>query len=438
MKLLRILLIFIFIIVIDTIKANSLIIRDAEVEEVLTEMVKTIFKVAGLRQESARVYVVKSETINAFTIGNGYIFVTVGLLRQFTDPLHVLGIFCHETAHIAAGHVNRHISVIQQRSRNSMLAMLAGILGTVITGSEAGMAIMLGYAITDERFYLKFSRSEELAADALAATYLKDLGYGPDVLIETFDVFQRMDTLNNGTNIPIYVMTHPKTDDRISVLRKSAKLKKFKANSELIKKYTRVLIKLKAYLEKQNIWTTVPDDDYSRAIYFHRIGRSKDAVELLRKLLKANPPDVYYQETLAQTLYESGQLEESIKIYKRIYNKDINVLIKIAYASVLIEANKDVELAVKILEFAKNTDYFNSEIYRLLAKAYGKQGKEGRSALMLALEQMFLGNYRTASELLTISLKKLNPKVESSFIKRAEYYRELLRRDYKELLLTSP
>jgi predicted Zn-dependent protease len=428
------LLIFVSATATDFAKAEFSIIRDAEIEEILTEIAKSAFEVAGLRPKSAKVYVVNSDDINAFTIGNGYIFIHSGLLLHFENPLHFLGVLCHETGHIAAGHIDRQINAIQQRSRNLMLAMLAGLVGAAVTGSQEAVALSLGYLMTDERLYLRYSRGEEFAADALGATYLEKLGYGADVMIETFDAFQRMDILNGGINLPVYIRSHPKTEDRISALQKRVKSKRFKASDELAKKYARVLIKLKAYLKILDIRTTVPNDDYSRAIYLHRIGRSKEAIVALRNLLKANPKDVYYLETLAQTLYESGRLNEAIEIYEKIYNKNISVLIKIDYANALIEANKKLESAISILEAAKYEDYFNSDVYRLLGKAYGKRKKEGLSLLNLAQEQALLQDYQRARELLIICLGKLDQKTESSQIKKAKYLKELIERDYKEFL----
>ncbi|MDR0631706.1 MAG: M48 family metalloprotease [Holosporaceae bacterium] len=429
MKFLRSLLISTVVIVGGIAQAIN-VVRDAEVEEILREITGDIFKVAGLRPKSAKVYVINSETINAFTIGNGYIFINSGLLLQFENPLHLMAILCHETGHIAAGHINRHINVIQQRSKNFMLVALAGMLGAALTGSQESIALLLGYAMTDERFYLRFSRGEEMAADALAATYLEKLGYGADVLIEAFSTFQRLDILNGGINLPVYIRTHPKTSDRISALQKRAKFKNYKADQKLATKYNRLLIKLKAYLKKPQIKTTILSDDYSKAIYFHRMGRSKEAIDILRKLVKTNPLDIFYQETLAQTLYEAGRLEESIQIYEKIYHNDINVLIKIDYANVLIEANKKIDLAISILEATKYEDNFNSDIYRLLAKGYGKQKREGLSLLMLAQEQMLLQHYRSAQEMLTGCLKKLNKKTELSHIKKAKYFKELLEREH--------
>jgi predicted Zn-dependent protease len=176
--------------------------------------------------------------------------------------------------------------------------------------------------------------------------------------------------------------------------------------------------------------TIAPGDDYSKAIYFHRIGRSGEAINILRKLCDANPGDIYYKETLAQTLYESGRLDESIRMYEKIYSNDKNVLIKIDYANVLIEANKKIDLAISILESSKYTEYFNADIYRLLARGYGKQNREGISLLMLAQEQMLLGNYRAAQEFLVHCLEKLDPQSEMARIKKAKYFKELLERNH--------
>ncbi|MDR0968897.1 MAG: M48 family metalloprotease [Holosporaceae bacterium] len=413
----------------DFAKADFHIIRDAEIEEILTEIAQSVFKVAGINPESAKVYVVNSDDINAFTIGGGYVFVTSGLLLRFKDPLYFLGVLCHETGHMAARHIDRHIVALQNRSKNIMLAMLGGLLGAV-AGSQEALALALGYVVTDERFYLRYSRGDEFAADALGASYLEKLGYGSDVMIEVFSEFQRMEILNGEASLPVYIRTHPKSNDRISALQKRAKSKKFRASEELAKKYLRVLIKLNAYLKRFDVKTLVPTDDYSKAIYLHRIGRSKEAIDILRKLLKTNPNDFYCQETLAQILYESGRLNESIAIYEKIYNKKVNALIKIDYANALIEANKKLDFAISILETAKYEDYFNSDIYRLLGKAYGKKKKEGLSLLLLAQEQMLLQNYRSAYELLIVSLRKFDKKTEQPQIKKAKYFIELVKRDY--------
>ena len=112
--------------------SNALsVVRDAEIEEILTEFAQSLFKVAKLDPKTAKVYVIDSPEINAFTIGNGFIFINSGTLLRFSNPLEIFAILAHETAHIAAGHINRLIHVLQQRSENFSIAMLAGIFNRI-------------------------------------------------------------------------------------------------------------------------------------------------------------------------------------------------------------------------------------------------------------------------------------------------------------------
>ncbi|GHT91533.1 peptidase M48 [Alphaproteobacteria bacterium] len=413
------------------------VIRDAEIEETLLEMAKPIFKEAGLNPETAKVYVINSNSINAFTIGGGYIFVNSGLLLKFKNPAHIIGILSHEIAHMAAGHINRLMGALQSRSTNLMAVMIASIIGAAVTGSPDAMALLLGYAISDERFFLRYSRSEELAADALGASYLLKMGYSSSVLTDVFHEFEDMDILNGGSNLPTYVRSHPKAADRISAMNRlseknPANIVDEKTTQKLVEKYNRLRIKLQSHLKVIDCRSDVPTDPYSKVIYFHKIGKTSEALNIVRDLIAANPNDIYYKETMAQLLYESGKIKEAIEIYKTICNDKTSILIKIDYANALLEHGKNIDKAISILESAKYIDYLSEEIFRLLAKAYGKKGREGLSQLMLAQEQMLLRNYPRAYELIKSCLSKLNKKTEVSHIKKARYFKELLERDYKQ------
>jgi len=401
------------------------LIRDAEIETVLTDMVKPIFRVAGLKEKSAKIFVVDSEEINAFTIGHGYIFVNVGLLLKFKEPEQVIAVLSHETAHIAAGHINRLMAGILNRQRNATGAMLAGLLATILTGSEKAMAASLGYLMADERLFLRYSRGQEFAADSLGASYMEELGYDSDDMISVFQTFQDISVLNGGEHIPEYIRSHPDANSRIIALKnRNKKLTKKKEDKGLLNKYSRILRKLRAYLKSKNS----TDDEYSRAIYLHRCGRISEAIAIMEKISKRNPHDIFFKETLAHLLYESGNLKKSIEVYKQIYTKDLNSLIKKDYAEVLIEANHNLEKAIRILESIKYDSYVDSDIFRLLAKAYGKKKKIGIANFMLAQEKMIDGDLVAAKRLLDVCLSQLDKKKEASYRKKAKYLKELVNR----------
>lgn len=414
-----------------TAEENMSVIRDAEIEEVLTDITQRIFEVAGLRKKSVKLYVVMSDSINAFTTGNGYVFVTTGLLLKFNkNPLHLIAVLCHETGHLAGGHIDRMINRIQNSSSNFLVAMLAGMVGGLVTGSEEAMAVLLGYAMTDERLFLRFSREQELAADSLGASYMEKMGYDIQPMIEVFEAFERMEIIGGDAGLPVYVRTHPKSIDRITTLLKRKKTgKKYSpCDQKLTDRYRRITGKLQSYMRTNKLFEEAPKEDYPKAIFLHQNGKSKEAIAILENLVKTNPKDTYYKETLAQILTELGKPLEAISYYKQIYNEHSHVLIKVDYAKALVQS-KQPDSAIKILEAAKYEDRINPEIFRLLANAYGQKGRKGLSFLMLAQEQILLQNYQMAHNLLKNSIGLMNPKTEESYIKKAKYFKHLLERD---------
>jgi predicted Zn-dependent protease len=260
-----------------------------------------------------------------------------------------------------------------------------------------------------------------------------ELGYSPNALTEVFYEFDRLDILSGGINLPIYVKSHPKAADRISAIGKFLSEEKKTVAGNMVERYRRVVTKLKSYLKSVNFTEPPSDDHYARAIYLHRIGKTTEAINLIQKLVEDNPKDVYYQETLAQLMYESGQLEESIKIYKAICSEKINILTRIDYSNVLVEhgKDKDIDIAISILESVKHIDYPNETIFRLLAKCYGKKKRKGLSMLMLAREQALLGNYARSFDLLEGCLKILDPKTEQQYIEQANELKKILERDHR-------
>lgn len=414
-----------------TAERSMTIFRDAETEEILTEITQKIFEVAGLRKKSVKMYVIISDSINAFTTGNGYVFVTTGLLLKFNkNPLHLIAVLSHETGHLAGGHIDRMINRIQNSSSNFLVAMLAGMVGGLVTGSEEAVAVLLGYAMTDERLFLRFSREQELAADSLGASYMEKMGYDIQPMIEVFEAFERMEIIGGSASLPVYVRTHPKSADRITALlkRKKTDKKLGSCDQKLIDKYRRITGKLQSYIRTNKLFEETPKEDYPKAIFLHQNGKSTEAITILKKLVKTNPKDIYYKETLAQILTEAGNPSEAIKYYKQIYSERSHVLVKIDYAKALVQA-KQPDAAIKILEAAKYEDHLNSEIFRLLANAYGQKGRKGLSFLMLAQEQMLLQNYQMAYDLLKNSIDLMNEKTEGSYIKKAKYFKQLLERD---------
>lgn len=432
MRILRVVLILLCILQPKSVDAIS-IIRDAEIEDVLTEMAQELFKIANLNPKLAKVYVVNSDEINAFTIGGGYIFITSGLLMKFTNPLKALAVMAHETGHIAAGHINKRIHILEEYSKFFSLAAVAGILGTVATGSPEAMALLLGCVMTGDRLLARYSREEELAADALSAIYMNKLGYSAKYMIDVLNDFKDIEIINGGSNIPQYIRSHPAPSFRISAIKSNKKLlfiadkNTIKFADNFTKRYKRAIAKLAEFLLKKQL-STEDSDDYIKAMHLIACGRHKEAIGILKKFIKEHFEDVYAKDMLAQAFFESGNAQESVKIYQQIYSKKAHTLIRLNYAKALIEADKDINLAIKILTKIRHDEIHGSEVFHWLAKAYAKQGREGPADLMLAYEQFTRQDFKTARQLSKRAEAKLDKIKDKSYIRQNKDLMSILER----------
>src|SRR4051794_7698728 len=78
-----------------------LIIRDAEVEQLLRDYSAPILRTAGLAQQNVRVVMINESSFNAFVADGHRIFINTGTLTEATTPNEVIGVLAHETGHIA-------------------------------------------------------------------------------------------------------------------------------------------------------------------------------------------------------------------------------------------------------------------------------------------------------------------------------------------------
>ena len=113
------------------------LIRDSEIEALLNEYARPIFKAAGLGSGRIAMRIVRNDAFNAFVIDGRNVFVHTGMLMQSETPNQVIGVVAHEAGHIAGGHMAslRH-RIKKDQTRALLLQILAvGLMGA---GAAAG------------------------------------------------------------------------------------------------------------------------------------------------------------------------------------------------------------------------------------------------------------------------------------------------------------
>src|SRR5579862_543673 len=156
--------------------------------------------------------VIDSDSVNAFTLPGGYVFVNSGLIRLAETEAELAGAMAHEIGHVAARHSTRQ----QTREQIANLATVP----LIFMGGWTGYAIRQGAGLGIPMTFLSFSRAFEGEADMLGLEYMYKAGYDPTASIDIFERIQSLEKTRPGMVAKVFA-THPMTEDRIQKAQKN-------------------------------------------------------------------------------------------------------------------------------------------------------------------------------------------------------------------------
>ncbi|WP_400190987.1 M48 family metalloprotease [Hymenobacter sp. B81] len=151
-------------------------------------------------------------TINAFALPGGQVFITAGLLKNMTTEGQVAGVLAHEIGHV----IGRHSA--EQLAKTKLTQGLAGAAGIAAYDPERPGASVANAAVAAaiaKVVSLRFGREDELESDRLAVKYTAEAGYDPRSMIR---VMQVLESKGGGGGGPEFLSTHPNPGNRIGVL----------------------------------------------------------------------------------------------------------------------------------------------------------------------------------------------------------------------------
>ncbi|MCX7565290.1 M48 family metallopeptidase [Sulfitobacter sp. F26169L] len=180
----------------------------------LVAMSKQMAKALDIPRINVHIYEI--EPVNGLAAPDGRIFITRGFYNKFrageVTAEELASVIAHELGHVALGHSRRRM--IDFSGQNAMRAALGMVLSRIIPGIGVWIANMLTSLLA-----AKLSRVDEFEADAYAAALLTKAGIGIGPQISLFEKLDALTKSNNG-RAPAWLMSHPKTVDRIAALNK--------------------------------------------------------------------------------------------------------------------------------------------------------------------------------------------------------------------------
>jgi len=409
----------------DSVTRGMPVIRDAEIEQLLRDYAQPVLRAAGLAKQNVRVVVLSDRSFNAFVMDGRHIFINAGALFDAKTPNEIIGVFAHETGHLAGGHLQRLREQLATAQTASIVALLAGIGAAVAGarggagGADIGAAAILAPQSAIMRTVLAYVRTQEDQADHAGVKFLNATGQSPKGMVELFKRLSN-EVLFNSRYIDPYMQTHPMPADRVAALEVLAKASPYwdrKDPPELQLRHDLMRAKLSGFLERPDtVARRYPASDhslparYAHAISTYRHSDLRQAITQIDGLIQAQPNNPYFYELKGQALLEGGHAGEAVApLRQAAHLSQSNPLIEILLAQALNATNnpKMAEESVGLLRTAISREPEAPEAYAQLAMAYGRKGDLANADLASAQAAFARGDVKTARQLATRAKTRL-------------------------------
>jgi predicted Zn-dependent protease len=405
-------------------------IRDSEIESVLSDYARPLFKAAGLGSNKITMRIVREDSFNAFVVDGRSVFVNTGTLMVSDTPNQVIGVIAHETGHITGGHLATLRARIAKDQTKALLMQILGI-GLMVAGGVggskdlggAGTGVIFGGGELIQRGLLAERRQQESAADQAGLKLLEATRQSGRGMLETFERFAQQEYISDAQK-DAFVRSHPVATDRLSRLRTLVEGSSYygtKDDAALQLRHDLMRAKLSGYLERPGtVMNRYPTTNataparYARAIarFFQGgDGAVEQSVAQLDGLIKERPDNPWFHEVKGDILQRAGRKPDAIGPLRQALKlaPDSN-LIRVQLADCL-QATGDVAMANESVDLLRKSliEDQNPQAYRLLANAYYKQGKGPEADAAQAQAEFQEGSLQKAQNFAKRAQARLKP-----------------------------
>lgn len=184
-------------------------VSDPELQSYVNQVGKWLALQTDKAQLPWRFAVLDTDTVNAFAVPGGYVFVTRGLLLLMRDEAELAGVLAHEISHV----VERH--ALQTMRKGELAALGGDVVGAYAAGQGAG-ELRQAVSVGTEVYARGLDKKDEFAADYYGAIIAARAGYDPYGLLS---ILQTLSSINPQDDaVALMFKTHPDPAARVERL----------------------------------------------------------------------------------------------------------------------------------------------------------------------------------------------------------------------------
>lgn len=143
-------------------------------------------------------------TVNAFALPGGQIFITTGLLGRLENKDQLAGVLGHEIGHVVARHSAERLAQME------LAQGLTGAVGMATYDPSNPNSGQIARSVAN-MLQLKYGREQELQSDELGVRFMLQAGYNPEELIAVMEILKQA---SGGQRVPEFQSSHPDPENR--------------------------------------------------------------------------------------------------------------------------------------------------------------------------------------------------------------------------------
>ncbi|MGH8727081.1 MAG: M48 family metalloprotease [Burkholderiales bacterium] len=190
---------------------------DRQVQAYVDEVGNRVVETSGAKGSPYRFefhLLADPQTVNAFALPGGQIFITTALLAQLQNEAQLAGVLGHEVGHVIGRHAAEHMAKGQL---TQILVGAAGVAGMDPGSPGSGQRAAVIASMVGNVVNLRYGRNDELESDALGIRFMSEAGYDPRAMINVMDILEKAS--GGAARAPEWLQSHPDPGNRREAIK---------------------------------------------------------------------------------------------------------------------------------------------------------------------------------------------------------------------------
>ncbi|MDN5850561.1 MAG: M48 family metalloprotease [Nitrococcus sp.] len=366
--------------------------KDPEINAYIQDLGSRIASYSDAPDYSYHFFVVDSPQINAFAMPGGYIGVNTGLIEATQSESQLAGVLAHEIAHVTQRHLARQLL----RQRGSAWRMAALLLAGILLGTQnpqAGQAATMSAMAGMIHQQLAYSREDESEADRVGMQTLARAHFDPEGMPEFFS--QLAEATRYSDEPPVFLSTHPLTENRIADARARARQlsggRIFESETYDLMRVRLTVIDARVPQDIVNEFQARLESDtdkpwaarYGLALALQRTGDYARARTILQQLIHSHGEYAPYYVALAETARAAKHPDRALQAVQEglsLFPDDY--ALRFLYVETLLDKGQAKE-AQRIATAAVAERPEDADLWQLAARAADSAGQRAQAQLAM-------------------------------------------------------